>query len=153
MYCNFVFSKGNKFFIMKQTVETKWTGQMKFDSLVSGHHVIVDALPEFGGENSGPRPKELMLTALAGCTAMDVIAILGKMKINPEGFEVKIDANITEEHPKHYDAMHIKYVFKGKDLPPEKLQHAVNLSQDKYCGVSFMYKQIMKVTYEIVINQ
>ncbi len=124
---------------------------MKFDSLVGGHHVILDALPEVGGEDSGPRPKELMLTALAGCTAMDVVSILKKMKITPEGFQVKIDANQTEEHPKHFDKMHLIYEFKGNNLPLEKLQQAVNLSQEKYCGVSFMYRQIMELTHEIVI--
>ncbi len=136
---------------MKHTVDTKWIGNMKFDSLVSGHHVIVDSLPEVGGENSGPRPKELMLTALAGCTAMDVISILKKMKITPKEFQVKIDANITEEHPKHYNKIHLIYEFKGNNLPLDKLEHAVNLSQEKYCGVSFMYKKIMELTHKIVV--
>lgn len=136
---------------MKHSVSTKWLGNMKFDSMVSGHHVIVDALPEVGGEDDGPRPKELMLTALAGCTAMDVISILKKMKITPDGFQVKIDANLTEEHPKQYDKIHLIYEFQGEDLPMDKLQHAVNLSQEKYCGVSFMYKKIMPLTFEIVI--
>ncbi len=93
-----------------------------------------------------------MLTALAGCTAMDVISILKKMKITPAKFEVKIEANLTEEHPKHYEKIHIIYEFTGNDLPLEKLQHAVNLSQDKYCGVSFMYKKIMEVTHEIIVK-
>lgn len=137
---------------MKQEVNTKWLGNMKFDSLVSGHHVIVDAHPEVGGENAGPRPKELMLTALAGCTAMDVVSILKKMKITPDDFQVKINAHLTDEHPKHYDALHLIYEFKGKDLPLEKLQQAISLSQEKYCGVSFMYKKFMQLTYEIVIN-
>lgn len=136
---------------MKHTVDAKWIGNMKFDSLVSGHHVIVDSLPEVGGENSGPRPKELMLTALAGCTAMDVISILKKMKITPKEFQVKIDANITEEHPKHYNKIHLIYEFKGNNLPLDKLEHAVNLSQEKYCGVSFMYKKIMELTHKIVV--
>lgn len=136
---------------MKHIVNTTWVGNMKFDSLVSGHHVIVDTLAEVGGEDSGPRPKELMLTALAGCTAMDVISILKKMKITPDSFQVKIDANLTEEHPKHYDKLHLIYEFTGTDLPLEKLQYAVNLSQEKYCGVSFMYKKIMELTHEIVV--
>ena len=135
---------------MKVAVDTKWMGNMKFDSVLNGHHVTIDALPEGGGENSGPRPKELMLTALAGCTAMDVISILKKMKVTPEHFQVKIDANMTEEHPKHYDKLHLIYEFTGKNLPLDKLQNAVSLSQDKYCGVSFMYKKIMELTYEIV---
>ncbi|HNW90361.1 MAG TPA: OsmC family protein [Bacteroidales bacterium] len=136
---------------MKHEVNTKWLGNMKFDSLVDEHHVVIDSLPESGGENSGPRPKQLMLTALAGCTAMDVVSILKKMKITPDEFQVKINAHLTDEHPKHYDALHLIYEFKGKDLPLEKIEQAISLSQEKYCGVSFMYKKIMNLTYEIVI--
>ena len=136
---------------MKVAVDTKWMGNMKFDSLLNGHHLTIDALPEGGGENSGPRPKDLMLTALAGCSAMDVVSILKKMKITPDIFNVKIEANLTDEHPKHFDKLHLIYEFTGKDLPLEKLQYAVELSQEKYCGVSFMYKKIMDLTHEIVI--
>jgi putative redox protein len=79
------------------------------------------------------------------------VSILKKMKVTPDGFEVKIEANQTEEHPRHFDKMHLVYEFRGDDLPLEKLQQAVNLSQEKYCGVSFMYRQIMELTHEIVI--
>ena len=137
---------------MIHNVNTKWMGNMKFDSLVNGHHVVIDALPEVGGEDSGPRPKELMLTSLAGCTAMDVVSILRKMKITGFEFNVKIEASLTDEHPKHYTKLHLIYEFTGNDLPLDKLQQAVNLSQEKYCGVSFMYKQIMDLTHEIIIN-
>ncbi len=136
---------------MKHSVDTNWLGNMKFNSLVNGHNIVIDALPEVGGEDSGPRPKELMLTALAGCTAMDVISILKKMKVTPDSFQVKIEANLTEEHPKHYDKLHLIYEFKGNDLPLDKLEKAVNLSQEKYCGVSFMYKKIMELSHEIVV--
>ena len=136
---------------MKHSVDTNWLGNMKFNSSVNGHNIVIDALPEVGGEDSGPRPKELMLTALAGCTAMDVISILKKMKVTPDGFQVKIEANLTEEHPKHYDKLHLIYEFKGNDLPMDKLEKAVNLSQEKYCGVSFMYKKIMELSHEIVV--
>jgi putative redox protein len=136
---------------MKVNVDTKWKGNMKFGSNVGGHQVTIDALPEGGGENQGPRPKDLMLTALAGCTAMDVISILKKMRITPDNFQVKIEANLTDEHPKHFDKLHLIYEFQGKDLPLEKLENAVNLSQEKYCGVSYMYKKIMELTHEIVI--
>lgn len=136
---------------MKHSVETAWKGKMKFDSLINGHHVILDANAEVGGEDSGPRPKALMLTALAGCTGMDVVSMLAKMRVEIEEFDVNIEANLTEEHPKHYDSMHIVYQFKGKDLPMDKLQKAIDLSQERYCGVSFMYKQFAKITHEIKI--
>ncbi len=136
---------------MKHKIESSWKGNMKFDALVSGHHVIMDALPEVGGENSGPRPKELMLASLAGCTGMDVVSILKKMKVELESFKVEVEADLTEEHPKQYSKMHITYLFKGENLEIEKLKKAVDLSQEKYCGVSAMYRKAMELTYEIKI--
>jgi putative redox protein len=136
---------------MKHTVDTSWQGNMKFDAVVSGHHVVMDALPVVGGNDEGARPKELMLAALAGCTGMDVVSILKKMRVEPEYFNIRVEAEMTEEHPKHYTAMHIIYEFKGDSLELEKLQKAVKLSQDQYCGVSTMYRKAMEITYEIVI--
>jgi len=136
---------------MKHKVNTSWLGNMKFDAVVSGHHVIMDALPAVGGNDEGARPKELMLAALAGCTGMDVVSILKKMRVEPEYFNIRVEAEMTEEHPKHYTAMHIIYEFKGEGLELEKLQKAVNLSQDQYCGVSTAYRKAMEITFEIVI--
>jgi putative redox protein len=136
---------------MKQTINTEWKGNMKFDSLVNGHHLLVDAMPEAGGSDEGPRPKALMLTALAGCTGMDVVSILKKMRVELTGFNIEVTADSTEDHPKHFTHMHIAYKFSGKDLPMDKLEKAVNLSQETYCGVSFMYRKAMKITHEIVL--
>ena len=83
---------------------------------------------------------------------MDVVSILKKMKVEPEYFNIRIEADLTEEHPKVYSKVHIIYEFKGKDLEREKLQKAIELSQEKYCGVSAMYRKAMEVSYEIVIN-
>ena len=138
---------------MKQSLTTTWKGNMQFDALVSGHHVVMDALPAVGGEDSGPRPKELMLASLAGCTGMDVVSILKKMRIEIESFDIEIIADITEEHPKHYTAMHIIYKLKGTDIDPEKAKKAVDLSQEKYCGVSEAYRKAMTLTYEIQITK
>ncbi len=138
---------------MTHLVETAWKGNMQFDALVSGHHVIMDALPDAGGEDQGVRPKQLMLAALAGCTGMDVISILRKMKVEPESFNIKVEADVTDEHPKHYNKMHIIYELKGKDLPLDKIQKAVELSQDKYCGVSAAYKKAMPLSWEIKITE
>ena len=138
---------------MKNNVNTTWKGNMEFDSLVSGHHVIMDASTDGGGADNGPRPKELMLTALAGCTGMDVVSILKKMRVELENFNVNIEANVTEEHPKHYDSMHVIYAFTGKDLPLDKLEKAVKLSQEQYCGVLAVYKKAMTVTFEIIVTE
>ncbi len=136
---------------MKHNVNTSWKGNMQFSALVSGHEVIMDAPPQVGGEDKGARPKQLMLAALAGCTGMDVVSILKKMRIEVEQFDVDIEADMTEENPKHYTKMHLIYKFKGENLDLEKLKKAVELSQEKYCGVSMVYRQTMELSYEIVI--
>ena len=136
---------------MKHTVDTSWKGNMLFDANVSGHHVIMDALPLVGGEDKGARPKELMLASLAGCSGMDVVSILKKMRVEFTAFNIRVEADVTDEHPKHYTRMHIIYEFTGNNLQMDQLKKAVELSQDRYCGVSFVYKKTMEVTYEIKI--
>ncbi len=137
---------------MEHKVNTHWDGKMQFTAKVNGHNVVMDAVSEVGGENSGPRPKELMLASIAGCTGMDVVSILKKMKVEVDDFNVEVSADLTDEHPKHYTRMHIIYAFTGKDLPFDKLQKAVDLSQQKYCGVSFMYRKAMELSFEIRVN-
>jgi len=136
---------------MKHKINTSWAGNMQFDAEVSGHKVVMDATPEVGGNDIGARPKQLMMAALAGCTGMDVISMLKKMRVKVDEFDIDIEADMTEEHPKHYYKVHIIYKFKGQDLDEAKLKKAVDLSQDRYCGVSFTYRQTMDLTYEIVI--
>lgn len=126
-----------------------WQGEMAFEANVNGHKIMLDAAPESGGANAGPRPKPLMLVALAGCTGMDVVSILKKMRVEFDGLRVWVEAEQTEEHPKHYTSMKIVYEFKGKELPLDKLEKAVNLSEERYCGVNAVYKKAMTVTTEI----
>lgn len=135
----------------KETIDIKWNNKMSFTTEVSGHKITIDANETVGGEDAGPRPKPLMLTALGGCTGMDVVSMLKKMRVELDSFNVKIEAEMTEEHPKHYNKFHIIYQFKGKDLPMEKLEKAVSLSEERYCGVSFMYKKFAEVTSAIEI--
>ncbi|MCX6267434.1 MAG: OsmC family protein [Bacteroidetes bacterium] len=136
---------------MKHTVETSWKGNMLFDANVSGHHVMMDAVAAVGGEDRGSRPKELMLVALAGCSGMDVVSILKKMRVAFTGLNIRIEADVTEDHPKHYEKMHVVYEFTGDDLPMDQLKKAVELSQDRYCGVAFVYKKAMELSYEIQV--
>lgn len=138
---------------MKSTLDLNWTGKMSFEADMSGHKIVLDADPSVGGEDKGVRPKPLMLLALAGCTAMDVVSILKKMRVEIEDFKVRVEADMTEEHPKHYSKMHVIYIFKGKDLPKDKIEKAVNLSDEKYCGVSAVYKKAMELTHEIRIEE
>lgn len=136
---------------MIQEVKADWKGNMTFDAEVSGHHIILDALPASGGEDQGARPKELMLASLSGCTGMDVISILKKMRIEVREFNVIVQGELTEDHPKHYTKMHIIYEFAGDSLPLENLEKAINLSQDRYCGVSHVYRKSIQITHEIKI--
>jgi putative redox protein len=135
----------------KETVTTKWLNNMAFVSEINGHKILLDANTEAGGENSGPRPKLLMLTALGGCTAMDVISILKKMHVEVEKFNVIVEGDLTEEFPKHFFKMHVIYEFTGKNLPMDKLQKAISLSEEKYCGVSAVYKKAIEMTSEIKV--
>lgn len=136
---------------MKHSVKTTWKNNMAFEAKVNELPVMMDASEEFGGQNLGPRPKELLLASVSGCTGMDVVAILKKMQVELESFNMEVEADMTEEHPKHYTKMNLIYEFKGKNLEREKLEKAVTLSQDKYCGVSFMFKKFLEFTYEIRI--
>lgn len=137
---------------MKQRIDMNWDGAMGFETDLDGHKLKVDALPVVGGNDSGVRPKTLMLVALGGCTAMDVVSILKKMRVELTGFNVGVEANMTEEHPKHYDDMKIVYEFSGNNLDEAKLKKAIDLSMERYCGVSVVYRKAMPVNYEIVIK-
>ena len=134
---------------MKHVVDLVWTDKVAFETDMDGHKLIIDATKESGGSDLGPRPKKLMLTALAGCTGVDVIMILKKMKVEPEAFNVIVEADVTDEHPKHYNKMKVIYQFKGKNLPKDKLEKAVKLSEEKYCGVTAVYKKAMEMESEI----
>jgi putative redox protein len=135
----------------KQQVKVNWLENMAFKADVNGHEIILDAAEQVGGEDRGPRPKPLMLTALAGCTGMDVVSILRKMRVELEDFNVIVEGDLTDEHPKQFFKMNVIYEFKGKDLPLEKLKKAVSLSEERYCGVSALYKKAIEVTSEIKI--
>lgn len=137
---------------MKNTVDMSWTDNVAFQADMDGHKIIIDASEETGGNNLGPRPKKLMLTALAGCTGIDVIMILKKMKVIPDAFNVIVEGDLTDEHPKYYHKMKVIYQFKGKDLPKDKIEKAVKLSEEKYCGVSALYKKAIEIESEIRIN-
>ncbi len=130
-------------------VETVWNDGMSFLSTVNGHDIAVDAASEFGGKDRGPRPKPLLLSALTGCTGMDVVAILGKMHVEIDGFRITAKADLAEEHPKVYRRIELLYEFRGKKLPKAKIEKAVELSQEKYCAVSAMLRETCPLSYDI----
>ncbi|MBG0781623.1 MAG: OsmC family protein [Bacteroidales bacterium] len=132
-------------------VSVNWSGEMAFEVELNGFKLTIDADEKVGGQNKGPRPKPLTLASLGGCTGMDVISILKKMRVEPDYFNIEVSGELTEEHPKYYHKIHIKYIFKGKDLDQVKIDKAVNLSQDRYCGVSELLRKGAELTHEIEI--
>lgn len=137
---------------MKNKVEVKWMDKMAFEATVNDHKIVLDAMEAVGGEDRGPRPKGLSLVSLGGCTGMDVVSMLKKMRVEFDYFNVEVEGELTEEHPKYYHTITINYIFKGKDLPMEKLEKAVNLSQDRYCGVTAMLEKAATIKHKIIVE-
>mgnify|MGYP006300095035 CR=1 FL=1 len=135
---------------MSHTISCNWNEGMSFDAKVNGHTVTLDAAEAAGGRDAGPQPKPMLLVSLAGCTGMDVISILNKMNQNPGYFNLKVEGDLTDEHPKYYRSIKVIYEFKEVDgLDPKKVEKAVKLSQEKYCGVSALLKKAVDLDYEI----
>lgn len=134
---------------MQHKILTNWKSGLNFESEIDKHIVKMDAIKANGGNDLGVSPKKLLLSSVAGCTGIDVVSILSKMKVEYTEFFIEVEANLTEEHPKVYDKMHLVFVFKGKNLSYDKIEKAVNLSQNKYCGVSEMFKKFLDLSYEI----
>ena len=129
---------------------TTWRNGMSFDVEVEGHTLPIDAAEAFGGQGYGPKPKTLLLTALAGCTGMDVVSMLKKMRMEFDAFAIKVDGQLTETHPKTYETIHLTYTFSGDGLDSKKIEKAVRLSQEQYCGVTAILEKTAKITYDIV---
>lgn len=134
---------------MSAEVLTKWTGDMSFESLVDGHKIIMDASDSVGGKNKGPRPKPLLLSAIAGCSGMDIASLLKKMRAEVKGFEMQVTAETSTEHPKYFTKIHIRYIILDPTPQKDKIEKAVTLSQERYCAVSYMLGKASKLTYEI----
>lgn len=139
---------------MKEKVDVKWQDEMAFEASLheNTQKIMIDATPAVGGRNLGPRPKTLMLVSLGGCTAMDVISILKKMRVTPEYFNVEVEGELTEEHPKYFHTITVNYIFRGKDLPMDKIKKAVSLSEERYCGVSEMLRKSSTLKSNIIVE-
>ncbi|HET9137039.1 MAG TPA: OsmC family protein [Candidatus Kapabacteria bacterium] len=137
---------------MHNEITCEWKGEMQFEGHVHGHSIMLDDIHPDGTPSVGPTPKRLLLLSAAGCTGMDVIPMLKKMQVPIEGLTIKVEAEGTDTHPKIYTSMKIIYTFSGNDIESyrSKIEHAVTLSQEKYCGVSAMLRMVMPI--EIIIN-
>lgn len=138
---------------MKQEINLAWKKGMAFETELYGHKLTIDADESNGGEDLGPRPKALMLVALAGCTGMDIASMMAKMRVELVDLNIKVEGKVTDEHPKQFTSMHITYEFWGKELPMDKLEKAVSLSDERYCGVSATLKKGIPVTHSIVVHE
>ncbi|MCG8183371.1 OsmC family protein [Tenacibaculum piscium] len=133
------------------TVTTVWKENMQFETdNPSGHKIFIDAGKENGGNSDGLRPKALMLSSLAGCSGLDVVSLLKKMRVSVADFKMIVTGELTEEHPKYYHKVLVEYHFYNdtlfSKLEQEKINKAVQLSVDKYCGVMEMFRQFAKIT-------
>ncbi len=126
---------------------------LAFDiSFASGHKITVDGAEEFGGQNLGPLPMQLLLASLAGCTGMDVISILRKMRQPVEEYHIEVTAEQAEDHPKVFTNITIKHIVTGK-IDEKRLAHAIELSDTKYCPASAMLRSVAQITTEYEIRQ
>jgi putative redox protein len=133
-------------------VTTSWVNKLAFDSDVNRHIIRIDGKPP-AGDDTGPGPKTLLLTALTGCTGMDVASLLPKMRVPFDSLVIEARAEVTEEHPKVYKSIQLTYRISGKGIREDKVREAITLSQEKYCGVTAMLRAHCPITWELVVEQ
>lgn len=131
------------------TINATFNSGMNFTADVNGHKIEIDTDEAGGGNNIGTRPKALMLVSLAGCTGFDIVSILNKMRIKFSDFSVSVDGHLSETEPKIYDEVTINYTIKVSKEDEPKVEKAVKLSKEKYCGVSKMFEAFAKVSSKI----
>jgi putative redox protein len=130
-------------------VSTVYNNKMSFTADINGHKLLMDTTTDDGGEDSGPSPKRLMLSSLAGCTGIDIVSILNKMKVEFSHFSIDVHAALSADHPKIYNLVKITYKIKLAEEDKSKMIKAVQLSTEKYCGVYAMFKTFAKMDTEI----
>lgn len=132
--------------------QLNWKGQMTFEAHNRNHQLLLDAPAEHGGLDQGPSPKEYLLNAMGGCTAMDIVSLLQKMRQPIQDFKISIEAIKNTEHPIHFKSALIIFELTG-ELQKEKVIKAVDLSLSRYCGVNFMVSKTCEIKYQIQLNQ
>lgn len=136
---------------MKSSVNVEWMDGMAFEAEVNGHKILLDAGVDNGGQDKGPRPKPLMMVALAGCTGMDIVSLLKKMRVEFTKLNIIVEGETAEEHPKKFTDMKVIFEITGNNVDREKVEKAVALSEEKYCGVNASYKEVIRMSSEIRI--
>ena len=134
-------------------ISVKWIdGMLMVGKSGSGHAVVMDGPPEIGGENLGVRPMEMLLLGMTGCTMIDVVSTLKKMREDVVDCQTQVSADRSEEYPKVFTNIHVHFVLRGKQLNPSKVDKAIKLSAEKYCSASIMIGKTAIIThdYEII---
>lgn len=135
----------------EMTAEALWQGDWRFDATTgTGHEIVMDAAVADGGTEAGARPMELLLVGVAGCTAMDIVSILEKMRQDVKSYRVKISGVRREDHPKVFTHILIEHILEGK-VDEERLQHAIDLSNEKYCSAQAMMKGVAQIETKYTI--
>ena len=133
-------------------ISVNWVdGMLMVGKSHSGHSITMDGPPEIGGENLGVRPMEMLLLGVAGCTMIDVVTTLKKMRQELTHCETKVNAERADEHPKVFTNIHIEFIVKGHDLDPKKVEKAITLSAEKYCSASIMLGKTASITHDFEI--
>jgi len=134
-------------------ISVKWIdGMLMVGKSDSGHAIVMDGPPEIGGENLGVRPMEMLLLGMAGCTMIDVVSTLKKMREDIVDCQTQVSADRAEEYPKVFTNIHVHFVLKGNQLNPSNVDKAIKLSAEKYCSASIMIGKTATIThdYEII---
>jgi len=118
----------------------------------SNHWIPLDSVKSFGGAEAGTKPMEMLLISLGGCTAMDVLSLLKKMRQDVRNFDLEVDAERAEGHPAVFTKIHLFYIIYGKNIKPENVDKAIDLSMNKYCSVTAMLKKSVDVTWDFEIK-
>ena len=133
-------------------ISVNWVdGMLMVGKSHSGHSITMDGPPEIGGENLGVRPMEMLLLGVAGCTMIDVVTTLKKMRQELTHCETKVNAERADDHPKVFTYIHIQFIIKGKGLDTKKVEKAITLSAEKYCSASIMLGKTASITHDFEI--
>ena len=131
----------------------KWQGGVSFSGeSESGHSVLMDGAPEAGGKNLGPRPMEMILMGVGGCTTFDVVMILKKGRQDISDCVVEIEAVRANMDPKVFTHIHLHFILTGKNLNRTQVERAIHLSAEKYCSASIMLKNTVEITHDFEIK-
>ena len=133
-------------------ISVNWVdGMLMVGKSHSGHSITMDGPSEIGGENLGVRPMEMLLLGVAGCTMIDVVTTLQKMRQDLMHLKTKVNAERADDHPKVFTEIHIQFELKGKDLDSKKVEKAISLSAEKYCSASIMLGKTATITHDFGI--